>query len=168
MQTLVYELAVKEGAEGDNYDERIRSLKGKLPRVDPTYFDTLLTIQDLTSSKVHENALDRWESKHLSVILATLVEVLTEIYVVPAVRAEKRQNILSLRDELLPSAGVADSPTLNNVGARQKLMGNSNSHRDKCRHDCRHIRAVRRKVAQFPSIPQAARCLAIRRERNEN
>ena len=98
---VVYELSRLHDSEGDNYDDKIKSLKVKLPGVDPTYFDTLLTIQQVTSSKVHENSHDNWDSKHLRLILATLNEVLQEIYVVPAVRAENRKSILSLKSEVL-------------------------------------------------------------------
>lgn len=101
---LVYELAVLNGAEGENYDDRIKSLKEKLPTVDGTFFDTLLTIQQLTSAKVHENALDGWRATHLRTILASLVEILHEIYVVPAQRQERRQAVLKLSAELQPKA----------------------------------------------------------------
>ncbi|WP_159082175.1 hypothetical protein [Rhodanobacter thiooxydans] len=100
---IVYELGVLSGASGENYEDRIKSLKELHPEVDPAYFDTLLTIQQLTSSKVHENSYDGWESKHLRVILAALREVLHEIYVVPALRADRRKEILSLRDTLTPA-----------------------------------------------------------------
>jgi hypothetical protein len=100
---LIYELASKCGAEGAEYEERIKSLKSKLPAVDGTYFDTLLTIQQVTSSKVHESAYDGWESRHLRLILATLREILYEVFVTPAVREEKRRAILAVKDELLGS-----------------------------------------------------------------
>ncbi|GHC12954.1 hypothetical protein GCM10010080_30620 [Thermomonas carbonis] len=99
---IVYELGVLSEAEGENYDERIKSLKEKHPEVDPTFFDTLLTIQQVTSAKVHENSYDGWQSKHLRVILASLSEVLHEIYVVPALRADRRKQVLALRDSLTP------------------------------------------------------------------
>lgn len=99
---LVYELALVSHGSGDSYDERIRSLKAVYGAVDPTFFDTLLTIQQLTSTKVHENSYDGWEAKHLRVILASLSEVLHEIYVVPALRADRRQAVLALKDELSP------------------------------------------------------------------
>jgi hypothetical protein len=116
---IIYELAVLQQASGDNYEDRIKSLKRTNRDVDETFFDTLLTIQQVTSSKVHEEAFDGWEAKHLRLILSTLAEVLREIYVVPAVKDQKRQNILKLRDELLgskeKSASVtdasADTPT---------------------------------------------------------
>ena len=98
---LIYELANKCGAEGDEYEARIKSLKGKLPAVDPTYFDTLLTIKQVTSEKVHEAAYDGWSSKHLRLLLASLKEILHEVYVTPAVREEKRLAILAVKAEVL-------------------------------------------------------------------
>jgi hypothetical protein len=100
VRKIVYELAQLEGAKGDNYDDRIKSLKSKKDEVDPTYFDTLLTIQQVTSDKVHENAYDGWQSKHLQLILSTISEVLYEIYVIPEVKKEKRSSILELKEEV--------------------------------------------------------------------
>jgi hypothetical protein len=98
---VVYELAVKFNAEGGNYDDRIKSLKTKLTGIEPTYFDTLLTIQQVSSDKVHENSYDGREARHLRLILATLHEVLQEIFVIPMVREEKRKAILKLKGEVL-------------------------------------------------------------------
>ncbi|MBA2501898.1 MAG: hypothetical protein H0V27_03375 [Pyrinomonadaceae bacterium] len=98
---VVYELGVIQRATGDNYEERIKSLKAINSNIDPAFFDTLLTIQQVTSTKVHEESYDGWESKHLRLILSSLTEVLGEIFVVPAVREEKRKAILILKDEIL-------------------------------------------------------------------
>src|SRR4029077_11077431 len=100
---IVYELAVDQKADGENYEDRIKSLKSHLPSIDSTYFDTLLTIQKVTSTKDHENSYDGWEAQHLRLILASLAEVLQEIYVLPNVREEKRKAILLLKDELMGS-----------------------------------------------------------------
>ena len=97
----IYELAVREGADGDNYDDRIKSLKKIKPDVDGTYFDTLLTVQQMTSSKVHEQSYDGWDAKHLRLIISTVLEILNEIYVIPAVRKEKRGAILAVKNLLL-------------------------------------------------------------------
>lgn len=56
----------------------------------------------MTSTKVHENSYDGWEAKHLRVILAALSEVLHEIFVVPALRADRRLAVIALKDELVP------------------------------------------------------------------
>jgi hypothetical protein len=77
--------------------------------VDPTFFDTRLTIQQVTSTKVHEASYDGWESKHLRLILSSLTEVLRESFVVPAVREDKRRAILKLRDDVI--AGKAGGTT---------------------------------------------------------
>lgn len=105
---VVYELGVLEGATGSNYEDRIKSLKSLKPDIDPAFFDTLLTIQQLTSTKVHEESYDGWESKHIRLILSSLTEVLREIYVVPAVRAEKREAILKLKAEILSTKSQPD------------------------------------------------------------
>jgi hypothetical protein len=99
---IVYELGSISSAAGSNYEERIKSLKDLHAEVDPAFFDTLLTIQQVTSTKVHENSYDGWEAKHLRVILASLAEVLHEIYVLPAKRADRRQAIIKLKEELTP------------------------------------------------------------------
>jgi hypothetical protein len=100
----VYELGVLNKAVGDAYEDRIKSLKGLHPEVEPAFFDTLLTIQQVTSTKVHEKSFDGWEAKHLRVILRALADVLHELYVVPALRADRRREILALKQELIPSA----------------------------------------------------------------
>lgn len=100
VRKVVYELAAKHDAKGANYEDRIKALKDLLPHVDSAYFDTLLTIQQLTSDKVHEESYDRWQSKHLRLTLAALLEALNEIYVVPKQRAAKRQGILQLKSDV--------------------------------------------------------------------
>jgi hypothetical protein len=107
---IVYELAVLERAKGDTYEDRIKSLKEEHPEIESTFFDTLLTIQQVTSTKVHENSYDGWESGHLRIILAALSEVLHELYVVPALREDRRKSILALRDELVGRGGPVAQP----------------------------------------------------------
>lgn len=101
IRKAIYELAVLQRATAANYEERIKELKRIKSDVEPTFFDTLLTIQQVTSSKVHEQSYDGWESKHLRLILSTLTEILHAIYVVPALCEEKRKNILELKDKVL-------------------------------------------------------------------
>jgi hypothetical protein len=107
---VVYELGRLQGATGDNYEDRIKSLKVINPEVDSTFFDTLLTIQQVTSTKVHEEAYDGWESKHLRLILSSLSEALGEIFVAPAIKEDKRKAILKLKDEVLGGKAPATAP----------------------------------------------------------
>ena len=64
---IVYEMTSTEKFDGRNYEDRIKSLKQKYPGVEQTYFDTLLTIQQVTSSKVHENSYDGLEFKTFTI-----------------------------------------------------------------------------------------------------
>lgn len=105
VRKIIYELAVLEKASGENYDDRIKSLKKVHPDVEPEYFDTLLTIQQVTSDKVHENSYDGWESSHLNLLLSTLGEILTLMYVIPEIRKEKRTAILKLKHQIIGSGG---------------------------------------------------------------
>lgn len=107
VRKIIYELAILEKASGDNYDERIKSLKDKRSDVEPEYFDTLLTIQQLTSDKVHEDSYDGWETSHLKLLLSTLGEILTLMYVIPEIRKEKRASILALKEKLTKPTTVS-------------------------------------------------------------
>lgn len=103
VRKIIYELAILEKATGENYDERIKSLKDIRSDVEPEYFDTLLTIQQVTSDKVHEESYDGWENSHLKLLLSTLGEILTLMYVIPEIRKEKRASILALKEKLTKS-----------------------------------------------------------------
>lgn len=92
----IYELTIKEKAEGDNYEERIKFLKSKFKQIDSTYFDVLSHIKDMTSDKVHEQSWDEWDNHHLKLFLETLKVILHEIYVVPDERKKRSLSISSL------------------------------------------------------------------------
>lgn len=111
VRKVIYELAVLEKAIGENYEERIKSLKSMKSEVEPTFFDTLLVIQQVTSEKVHEQSYDGWESKNLRSILITLREILREIYIIPKLREEKRKEILKLKEEVLGKKPKSGAPT---------------------------------------------------------
>ena len=101
IRKIIYELAILQKAEGDNYDDRIKSLKKIRRDVEEDYFDTLLTIQQITSEKIHEQSYDGWQAKDIRLIISTLIEILNIIYVIPEIRKEKRESILTLKKEIL-------------------------------------------------------------------
>jgi hypothetical protein len=92
----IYEFLVKEGAEGDHYEDKIKSLKTKFPAGDPDLFDVLGHIQDMTSDKVHEQSWPKWDSANLTLIIETLKAVLHEVYVVPEERSGRSGKIREL------------------------------------------------------------------------
>lgn len=101
MRKAIYELLIVEKAEGDDYESRIKYLKKKYPDSDPSLFDILAHIQDMTSDKIHEQSWNKWDSKHLKLIIETLKTVLHDIYVLPKVKAERSNYIQQLRTGLL-------------------------------------------------------------------
>lgn len=108
---LIYELAVLQKAEGDNYDDKIKSLKAKFPHIHGDYFDSLLSIQQITSDKVHEESYEKWDSKHLRLILTILRQILNEIYVIPEKIKQERTKILKLKEEVLDKKTKLESGT---------------------------------------------------------
>ena len=96
---------VKEEVEGADYQERIKALKKKRPRVNPGYFDVLAHIQDMTSDKIHEQSWDEWDSGNLKLILESLKTALHEMYVVPAEQKERFTFIKELKKKITGSKG---------------------------------------------------------------
>jgi predicted DNA-binding protein YlxM (UPF0122 family) len=96
----IYELTVKEKAQGKDYEEKIKFLKKQYPAVDPDLFDVLTHIQDMTSDKVHEQSWDKWDSPNLKLILETLKAVLYELYVLPKEKQSRSIEIQKLKEQI--------------------------------------------------------------------
>jgi hypothetical protein len=96
----IYELLVLEKIEGDGYESRIKLLKKKYPGSDPSLFDIMAQIQDMTSDKIHEQSWDKWDSPHLKLMIETLKTVLYDIYVMPALKKERSLNIQRLQETI--------------------------------------------------------------------
>ena len=94
----IYELTVKEEAEGEDYEARIKFLKKKFPSVDSGLFNVLCHIKDMTSDKIHEQSWDKWDAINLKFFIETLKAILHDIYVVPD---EKKRRSLKVQ-ALLP------------------------------------------------------------------
>ncbi len=110
----IYEFLIIQKAVGDNYDERIKSLKERLPHIDATLFDVLGHIKDMTSEKVHEQSWDKWDRRHLTLFIETIKALLAEVYVIPDERKNRSASIQGLfqqvkstkTKELVTSDGV--------------------------------------------------------------
>jgi len=96
----IYELLIKEKAEGQDYENKIKWLKKKYPLTDPALFDILAHIQDMTSDKIHEQSWPKWNSGNLKLIIETVKTVLYEIYVLPKVKETRSQHIQKLLEDV--------------------------------------------------------------------
>lgn len=92
----IYELLIKEKAEGQDYETKIKWLKKKYTSIDPDLFDILAHIQDMTSDKIHEQSWPKWDSGNLKLIIETVKTVLHEIYVLPKIKETRSQRIKNL------------------------------------------------------------------------
>lgn len=102
----IYEFLVIEKAEGEFYEDRIKSLKVRFPNVDGELFDVLSHIQSMTSDMVHEQSWPKWDSKNLTLIIETLKAILHEVYVVP----EEKKGRSAKIQELLKSVTQHKKP----------------------------------------------------------
>ncbi len=96
----IYELLIIEKCTGVNYDDKIKELKTKYKDTDPALFDILAHIKDMTSDKVHEQSWDKWNSGALKVITEALKAVLYDVYVIPAIRAERAKIVMQLQEQV--------------------------------------------------------------------
>jgi hypothetical protein len=103
MRKTIYELLIIEQADGADYQNRIKSLKHKHQDTDPSLFDILAQIQDMTSDKVHEQSWDKWDSHYLHLIIETLKTILNDIYVIPEIKKERYKTIQTLRQAIIDS-----------------------------------------------------------------
>jgi hypothetical protein len=110
MRKAIYELTVFEHAPGQDYQERIKSLKSKYPGSDPAPFDILAHIQDMTSDKIHEQSWDKWNSENLRLIIEALRTVLYDVYVAPKIKAERSNFIQQLRQKVSTEKGDKPRP----------------------------------------------------------
>lgn len=101
MRKAIYELLVKEGAEGSDYQAKIKSLKVKYNSIDTEFFDILAHIQDMTSDKIHEQSWSKWDSNNLILIIETLKSILYEICVYPIEKSERSSSIQKLKQKIL-------------------------------------------------------------------
>jgi hypothetical protein len=103
----IYELLLAQGAEGDTYEDKIKSLKAKHPNSDPVVFDMLFHIQGATSDVVHEDSSAVWTSPIVRFVLSTLMAAMTEIFVIPDERNARAQQMQELYGAIRKRAGSA-------------------------------------------------------------
>ncbi len=96
----IYEFTCEQGAEGKDYEGKIKSLKKRYPNSDPELFDILAHIQGMTSDKIHEQSWPKWDSAKLKLMLETMKTVLYDIYVLPEERKQRSLRVLRLKEDL--------------------------------------------------------------------
>lgn len=110
LRKAIYELLRCQGAEGIEYQDKIKWLKSKYPFIFPEYFDSLANIQDMASDNLHEKegSWKPWSRGDFDYLLETIEAVLEEIYVKP----EERKTMLSKITQLKSKSTFSETKAI--------------------------------------------------------
>lgn len=95
VRKAIYEFLLLEKAVGDNYDEKIKSIKSKWPHLED-YLDVLRGIKGVVSDQVHEDSFEAFTSEQVRSYVDILEEIFKEIYVIPQKRNERKVAIFGI------------------------------------------------------------------------
>lgn len=82
-----------------SYDKRLDLLKFKCANVQPDLINTLKDIKFISDQELHENDWPDISTKNINLLKAVLKEILMEIYILPAEKQKRRQQIQMLKEE---------------------------------------------------------------------
>ena len=101
IRKTIYEFLIKENAQGNNYDEKIKSLKGRCKTLDDQYIDMIAGIQGIMCDQVHESTVfENFTSRHAKAYIAVLKEIFNHFYVLPKEASVKKAEIDTLFSEI--------------------------------------------------------------------
>ena len=94
IRKIIYEFLIQENAQGGNYDEKIKSLKGKYKSLDDQYLDMLSGIQGIMCDQVHEcTVYEKFQSSQAKAYLEILKEIFYHVYILPEETKNKKSKI---------------------------------------------------------------------------
>lgn len=97
IRKTIYEFLLQEQATGNNYDEKIKSLKGKHKTLDDSYIDMISGIQGIMCDQVHESTVyENFSSKQAKGYIEILKEIFNHFYVLPQEASAKKSKIDAL------------------------------------------------------------------------
>lgn len=94
IRKAIYQFLSKENASGDNYDDKIKSIKNNWPQISD-YLDVLKGIKGITSDQVHEDSFATFSSEEAKLYISILEEIFREVYVIPKERKLRKESIMS-------------------------------------------------------------------------
>lgn len=92
VRKAIYEFLLMQGATGNNYDEKIKSIKNNWAHLSD-YLDVLKGIKGVVSDQVHEDSFEAFSSDEIKYYVDVLEEIFREVYVIPKQRQERRNAI---------------------------------------------------------------------------
>lgn len=92
-----------------NYEESMKALAKKFPKVESELFEALGHIQEMTSNNVHEGSWEAWDSPKLRILIELTKATLHEMYVVPEERKERLGVLGQMKSVFSNSKNQAES-----------------------------------------------------------
>lgn len=97
IRKTIYEFLVLENAIGDNYQDKIKSLKGKYINLENDYIDILSNIQGIMCDQVHEQSIhESFNSKEAKTYIEILKDIFNQVYVIPQELKDRKSKIDNL------------------------------------------------------------------------
>lgn len=94
VRKAIYEFLLMEGATGDNYDEKIKSIKDNWAHLSD-YLEILKGIKGVVSDQVHEDSFEAFSSDEIKYYVDVLEEIFREVYVIPQQRQDRKNAIFA-------------------------------------------------------------------------
>lgn len=100
IRKTIYEFLLIANAQGNSYEEKIKSLKNIYKTVENEYMDILSKIQGIMCDQVHENTIyNNFKTNEAKAYIELLKEIFNQVYVIPDELKKKKSKI----DELFGS-----------------------------------------------------------------
>jgi len=98
-----------------NYQESMRALGVKFPKVESELFEALGHIQEMTSNNVHEGSWEAWDSPKLRILIELTKATLHEMYVVPEERKDRLGVLGQMKSVFSNSKNQTENPDIGKV-----------------------------------------------------
>ena len=98
-----------------NYQESMKALGVKFPKVESELFEALGHIQEMTSDNVHEGSWEAWDSQKLRILIELTKATLHEMYVVPEERKDRLGILGQMKSVFSNSKNDTSNPEAENV-----------------------------------------------------
>lgn len=97
LRKAIYKFLKHEQLKNKTYEDKIKELKHKYPKVPEEYIDALSNVQGMTSTNLHEDFdFDAWTSDEFVFLIKAFRELMVEIYVKPDERSNTLKQVLDL------------------------------------------------------------------------
>lgn len=101
IRKTIYEFLLDQNAQGQSYNDKIKSLKNRYKTLDNAYIDMISGIQGIMCDQVHEKSVyESFKSNEAKVYIEILKEIFNSVYVIPQETNDRKQEINKLYSQI--------------------------------------------------------------------